>query len=364
MHLGAIRCCALGIAVDPAGDAFVAGNEPPAVWKITDAGPIPYWSRRGGSPYGVAIDAAGTVYASTNVDRIVKITQPPVAPPAPTAAAGNANATIGVRPGVGGGRPTSYLVTASPGGATCVVARWRGSCTVDGLANGTSYTFSATASNAAGTSAPSSASDAVTPVAPATPGSGGGTTPGGSITPGGSTTPGAGTTPGAAAAGPPCTQTFYQQDDRAISWDSSRPAYKVTSRLRIFQAPQESCRTDLTIIYRNSNNKVSFAQLPGSTLGGRTLSGEVFDAPVISWPTDQEMRFTTGDPTGQNRANARLVLVSYVKKTNLIPKDVNDINLVIVRRIPRDPDAAVSPSNPLYAQSNEFGRGVGWARVS
>ena len=76
------------------------------------------------------------------------------------------------------------------------------------------------------------------------------------------------------------------------------------------------------------------------------------------------MRFTTGDPTGQNRANARLVLVSYVKKTNLIPKDVNDINLVIVRRIPRDPDAAVSAANPLYAQSNQFGRGVGWARVS
>jgi len=147
-------------------------------------------------------------------------------------------------------------------------------------------------------------------------------------------------------------------------WDAARQAYKVTSRLRIFQDPQASCRTDLTIIYRNSNNKVSFAQLPGSTLGGRTLSGEVFDAPVISWPTEQEMRFTTGDPTGQNRANARLVLVSYVKKTNLIPKDVNDINLVIVRRIPRDPDAAVSAANPLYAQSNQFGRGVGWARVS
>jgi|GEM_PF-571226 len=347
-----------GIVVDQAGNAFVQNSG--EIIKVTSNGRVvPAWARAGAAYGGMAMDLAGNIYVPTINGFITKIIQPPVDPPAPTAVAGNARATITVRPEPGGGTPTSYLVTATPGGATCAVTRPLGRCTIDGLANGTSYTFSATASNAAGTSAPSGPSDPVIPAPPAppAPSPGGGTTPGG--------TPGDGPTPGApAAAGPSCTQTFYQQDDRAIAWDPAREAYKVTSRIRIFQDPQASCRTDLTIIYRNSNNKVSFAQLPGSTLGNRTLSGEVFDAPVISWPTDQEMRFTTGDPTGQNRANARLVLVSYVKKTNLIPQDVNDINLVIVRRIPRDPRAPVSSANPMYAQSNEFGPGVGWARVS
>jgi hypothetical protein len=35
----------------------------------------------------------------------------------------------------------SYVVTASPGGKTCTIAGAAGSCTVRGLANGKSYTF-------------------------------------------------------------------------------------------------------------------------------------------------------------------------------------------------------------------------------
>ena len=54
-------------------------------------------------------------------------------------------------------------MTASPGGATASVVGSTFSATVAGLANGTSYTFTVTATNAVGTSAASTASSAVTP---------------------------------------------------------------------------------------------------------------------------------------------------------------------------------------------------------
>jgi len=50
----------------------------------------------------------------------------------------------------GGSAITAYTVTAAPGGATCTTAST--SCTVGGLVNGTGYTFSVVATNAAGNS--------------------------------------------------------------------------------------------------------------------------------------------------------------------------------------------------------------------
>ena len=172
--------------------------------------------------------------------------------------------------------------------------------------------------------------------------------------------------PGTAATPAPalCSQTFYQQGKRTIRWNKKRKAYKVVSRIRVFNDAQSRCRTKLSIIYRNANTKVSLAQKPGSSLGYRKLKGKNFNAPVISWPNKKEMRFTTGDISGQNRKNARLVLVSYVKKTKAVPKKLRDLELVIVRRIPRNPAAAKSGSNPLFAQKNSFRAGKAWAGVS
>ena len=87
----------------------------------------------------------------------------PGTPGTPTVSAGDGNATITVVAPSSGGAPTSYTVTASPGGATCTVISPATSCTITGLTNGTSYTFSTVANNATGSSSGSASSTSVSP---------------------------------------------------------------------------------------------------------------------------------------------------------------------------------------------------------
>lgn len=94
------------------------------------------------------------------------ITAFPNAPLAPTGTPGNTQNTITVTPASTGGVATSYQVTQLPGGATCTPSGSPLTCTFTSLTNGTSYTYTATASNTAGTSAASAASAAVIPVGP------------------------------------------------------------------------------------------------------------------------------------------------------------------------------------------------------
>lgn len=86
----------------------------------------------------------------------------PDAPQKPTATVSGTTATVSVAAGASGGMPTSYTVTATPGGLTCTVTGASGSCNIAGLTPGTSYSFSSIATNSAGSSTSSAASDSVT----------------------------------------------------------------------------------------------------------------------------------------------------------------------------------------------------------
>ena len=111
--------------------------------------------------------AAGTVIGTFTVNGSAPI--PPVYPPsAPrdvTAVPGDRSATVTwTLPTDSGSYPvTNYEVRANPGGATCLVAAPTTSCTIEGLTNGTAYTFEVRALSGAGWGSWSGASSPVTP---------------------------------------------------------------------------------------------------------------------------------------------------------------------------------------------------------
>jgi hypothetical protein len=92
---------------------------------------------------------------------VAQSTLPPDAPFGVKAHAGNTQATISWSTSDQAG--TTYSVTASPGGATCTTTTT--SCTIHGLRNGTTYSVRVKATNAAGTSDPST-SVSITLLAP------------------------------------------------------------------------------------------------------------------------------------------------------------------------------------------------------
>jgi hypothetical protein len=108
-----------------------------------------------------ATNAIGTGSPSPASNAVTPVSAPSTMA-APTAVAGNAQATVSfVAPFNGGSPITSYTVTSSPGSLQQTGA---GSpLVVTGLTNGTSYTFVATATNAIGTSPNSPSSNAVIP---------------------------------------------------------------------------------------------------------------------------------------------------------------------------------------------------------
>jgi hypothetical protein len=100
--------------------------------------------------------------SSLMVDPNSAATGPPMPPAAPAAIGGEASATVywNAPPA---GVVATYSVVASPGGKTASVAGSARSATVNGLTDGTPYTFTITATNTVGTSPPSAASNAVIP---------------------------------------------------------------------------------------------------------------------------------------------------------------------------------------------------------
>ncbi len=108
--------------------------------------------------------AAWSSFGSDNFNMIVSAEEAtPSSPTAVTATADNGSASVSwsAPTSTGSSAIIDYTVTSSPESRTCTTSAT--SCTVTGLTNGSSYTFTVVARNSSGTGPASSSSSAITP---------------------------------------------------------------------------------------------------------------------------------------------------------------------------------------------------------
>jgi hypothetical protein len=146
-----------------AGESIVLLNSPISLTPFT-AQPVTL----NGDNYSIELDGTDDKKLLLKNTGTPTVTAPG-APSGVTATAGNGTATVSfTAPASTGGSPiTSYTVTSSPGGLTATGSS--SPITISGLTNGTSYTFTVTATNAIGPGPASVASNAVTPTAATVP---------------------------------------------------------------------------------------------------------------------------------------------------------------------------------------------------
>lgn len=148
------------VTSSPGGITATGGSSPIVVTGITN-----------GTAYTFTVTAtstAGTSAASSPSNSVTP--QPPAAPAAPAdvvATASDAQASISFTAPTSELPITGYTVTSSPGGITGTGTS--SPISVTGLTNGTAYTFTVTATSAAGSSVASAPSNSVTPQGPQPP---------------------------------------------------------------------------------------------------------------------------------------------------------------------------------------------------
>ena len=151
------------VTASPGGQSCFTSATPPAVPPAT----CTVTGLTNGQPYTftvVTISAVGVSAPSAPSTPVTPIGGPNP-PTGVTAVAGDRSATVSWTPPVSaaGGPITSYRATSSPDGRACTVSAPATSCTVTGLTNGRSYTFTVVAISSVGTSVSSAASAPVTP---------------------------------------------------------------------------------------------------------------------------------------------------------------------------------------------------------
>jgi hypothetical protein len=222
-------------------------------------------------------DGVVTVKILEDPEVYIAITKPDAPTGVTATSGGDASTTVSWTAPSDGGSPITLYTATSNAGQTCSSATT--SCSVTGLTNGTSYTFTVTATNSIGTSDPSSASSAATPAASAarvvtptpvvTPPSSGGGGGGGYVAPSPEPTPTVDPAVAAAAAAKALADVKAAADAKAAEEKAAAEAKALAEKkaaeeaelLATLKAAQEKADAEALAAAKRAQEELAAAQL-------------------------------------------------------------------------------------------------------